>query len=98
VRGWSRGIGEAEGVVVSAVAAASAHDIVADEISLNEVATFSAAAIGSEASTPFFVVFVFEDAEAEHLLDSAVEIEERGADGEEDEDGEEVVEAGAEGG
>ncbi len=69
----------------------------ASEVSCDEIAAFSPAA-GSEVGRGVLaVLFVFKDAEAEYVFDLAVEVEEGGANGEEDEDGEEVVEACAQG-
>lgn len=65
--------------------------MMACKISGDEIAAFSPSA-SSKGVTPFAVVFVLEDVETEHVLDSAVEVEKRGADREKDENREEIVE------
>jgi hypothetical protein len=63
----------------------------ADEFALDEVAAFAPRA-SAEASGVILLLFFVDDAEADEALDAAVEVEERGAYGHEDEDWKEEVE------
>lgn len=92
VRGWGScvGVGRRErrrGGAVVEVAEAG----VAVELTFNEISSFAPRA-GPEAGLVVFIVVVVYDAEADEALDAAVEVEEGGAHGDEDEDGEEEVE------
>lgn len=90
--GSGRGVGKAE----REGSAGCGSGVVACQIPCDEIPPFSPAAASEVGRIGGVVIFfVFEEAKAEHLFDPAVEIEEGGADWKEDEDGKEVVEAGA---